>query len=118
MVSVTESFVLWLRAKGYRASTRPPEDAPDAPSEFVTVERTGGAVRDLIDHPQMAVQAWAATEPRAEEMANDIRLLLLTGERPANVTAVSVEAGPYEFYDRETMCPRYQLMLNCAAYMV
>ena len=68
--SVTEAFVTWLSALGYAASTRPPKDAPDTPTEFVTVERTGGGVSDLVDHPTMAVQCWAQTETRAEEMGN------------------------------------------------
>ena len=65
MYSITEQFVAWLNGLSFRASTWPPKDA----DEFVTVERTGGGVTDLVDHPLMAVQTWAATEDRAEAMA-------------------------------------------------
>lgn len=110
--SVTEQVVRWLNVHGYRASTRPPADAPDAPAEFVTVERTGGYVENMIDHPVMAIQSWAQTEARAEEMSNAIRNLALLSERPRGVHRMDVESGPYPFYDEGTRCPRYQLVLD------
>lgn len=114
MYSVTEKAVAWLAALGYRASTRVPKDAP---SEFVTVERVGGGVRDMVDRPRLAVQAWAADEPRAEEMANAIRLAALTGPLPDGVHSMAVNSGPYAFYDESTRCPRYQVVFDCAAQL-
>ena len=107
--SVTEAFVNWLSGLGYKASTYP----PDSESEFVTVERTGGAMEDKIDHPAIAIQTWAQTEPRAEEMANNIRLSSLTS-RPAGVASIRVDSL-YPFWDSSTRLPRYQLVLDCAA---
>ena len=40
--SVTEAMVSWLASMGYETSQDVPADMPD---EFVTVERTGGAVK-------------------------------------------------------------------------
>ena len=111
MYSVTQAFVEWLADLGYAASTYPPKTG----NEFVTVERTGGFVEDLIDHPTMAIQAWAATETRAEEMANEIRVAAITS-RPCGVSRISFD-GLYPFWDESTRLPRYQLVLDCAAQL-
>lgn len=109
--SVEQSFVEWLADKGYAASTYPPKGG----SEFVTIERTGGIVADLIDHPTVAIQTWAQTPTRAEQMALAIRNALFTS-RPAGVAHVTVD-GLYPFYDESTRLPRYQLVLNCTAQL-
>ena len=109
--SITEAFVSWLASLGYAASTYPPNDK----TEFVTVERTGGGTGDLVDHPTIAVQTWAPTETRAEEMANAIRYAALTGARPNGVASINVNSGPYRFYDEDTRLPRYQTVLDCTA---
>ena len=114
MYSVTEEFIVWLLAKGYTASTYPKADAPD---EFVTVERTGGGTSDMVDHPTIAIQAWALTEARADEMAVSIRNALMTESRPRGVTKVNVNSGPYPFWDESTGRPRYQLVLDCTAQL-
>ena len=111
MYSVEQAFVEWLAVKGYAASTYPPKDG----SEFVTVERTGGNVADVIDHPTVAIQTWAQTAPRAEQMALAIRNALLTS-RPYGVAHVAVN-GLYPFWDESTRLPRYQLLLNCTAQL-
>ena len=111
MYSVEQSFVEWLAVKGYAASTYPPATG----SEFVTVERTGGEVADLIDHPTVAIQTWAQTPTRAEEMAIAIRNALFTS-RPYGVAHVAVN-GLYPFWDESTRLPRYQLLLNCTAQL-
>lgn len=114
MYSVTEQFVVWLTANGYAASTWPKADAP---AEFVTVERTGGGTSDLIDHPTVAIQTWAASETRAEEMAVEIRNKLMCESRPAGVTKVNVNSGPYPFWDEDTRCPRYQTLYDCTSIL-
>ena len=117
MYSITEQFIAWLASLGYRASTRPPEEGPQCPPEFVTVVRVGGGSSDMVDLPILAVQTWEQSEPRAEQMANSIRLASLTGPLPKGVHSVRVNSGPYQFYDQSTRCPRYQLMLTCAAQL-
>ena len=109
--SVTEAFVTWLTSLGYKASTYPPASG----SEFVTVERTGGSTVDVIDHPTIAIQTWAQTEPRAEEMANSIRFSTLTS-LPVGVASIRVDSL-YPFWDESTKLPRYQLVLNCTAQL-
>lgn len=108
MYSITEELVKWLDFLGYEASTYPPKTG----DEFVTVERTGGGVVDMVDHPIVAVQTWAKNEPRAEEMANEIRMCALTGELPTGVHRMEVNSGPYPFWDEETRLPRYQVVFD------
>ena len=118
MYSVTEQFVAWLAGMGWAASTRPPAGAPHDPSEFVTVERTGGGVSDMVDRPLMAVQAWASTEARAEEIALAVRDAALMGAtRPRGVHSLRVEAGPYPFFDENTLMPRYQVVFDTACQL-
>lgn len=111
MYSITEEVIKWLSNLGYSASTYP----PDGSTEFVTVERTGGGVADLVDHPTIAIQTWAQSEPRAEEMANGIRLAALTAEPPYGVASMRVNSGPYPFWDEDTGLPRYQTVFDCTA---
>ena len=110
--SVTEQFVMWLASLGYTSSTYP---AADAIPPFVTVERVGGGVIDTVDRPQMAIQAWAATEAEAEALATEIRNRVLLGSKPYGVLSAFINAGPYPFWDESTRLPRYQLVLDCTA---
>lgn len=114
MYSVTEEFITWLNGLGYSASTWPPADG----TEFVTVERTGGTVADKVDYPTIAIQTWAQTEPRAEEMALEIRNEALLSTMPEGVNSVAVNAGPYPFWDEDTRLPRYQLVLDIVCQLI
>lgn len=107
--SVTEAMVAWLASMGYEASQDVPGNMPD---EFVTVERGGGGVRGLVDHPVMAVQCWAMTPNRAEAMANEVRLRAITEPPPPGVHSVRVNSGPYKFNDEVTGRPRWQIALD------
>lgn len=109
MYSITEQFVSWLTAiTGLHVSTFPPATG----DEFVTVERTGGGVESMADHPLIAVQAWAKTEERAEAIAQGIRDAALIGSWPYGVTAMRVNSGPYRWYDESTRLPRYQVLFD------
>ena len=107
--SVTAAMVAWLRGMGYEASLDVPVPMP---AEFVTVERTGGGARDLVDHPLVAVQCWAATADAAEAYAYMVRLRVTTERPPAGIHAIHVNSGPYKFNDPETRRPRWQLALD------
>ena len=114
MYSVTQAFVEWLSTEGHAASTYP---ARDAVPPFVTVERTGGGTVDMVDHPTIAVQTWAATEAEAEAAAVSIRNALMCESRPYGITKVNVNSGPYPFWDEDTRFPRYQTVYDCAAQL-
>jgi hypothetical protein len=66
----------------------------------------------MVDHPMVAVQTWAPSDARAEDMANDIRLAALTQAPPCGVSRIGVNSGPYPFFDEDTRCPRYQVVLD------
>lgn len=113
MYSVTEAFINWLIARGYNAYSYPPATG----TEFVTVERTGGGVVDMVDRPSMAIQTWAQTEERAEAMIIDIKVALLTRTLPIGVHSVSINSGGYRFYDEDTRLPRFQLYLDAVSQL-
>lgn len=115
MYSVTQSFIEWLAAMGHDAAARP-DRALEPP--FVTVERTGGYVADLVDHAMLAIQAWAPTEASAEALAIGIRNAALLGERPRGVAHIAINAGPYPYYDEDTRCPRYQLVVDATCQLI
>lgn len=112
--SVTEALVSWLGSMGYEASQDVPGDMPD---EFVTVERTGGGVTSLVDHPVVAVQCWAMTPDRAEALATEARLRMLTERPPAGVHSVRANQGPYKFNDPATRRPRWQFALDVSCQL-
>ena len=110
--SVVEEFVTWLASLGYTASTYP---ARTSSGVIVTVERVGGGVVDMVDRPQVAVQAWADTEAEAEATATDIRNEMLLTSRPEGVMSAFVSSGPYPFWDESTGRPRYQIVFDCTS---
>lgn len=113
MYSVVSAFIQWLNDLGFDAHSYPPKDS----TEFVTVERTGGGVVDLVDRPSLAIQTWAKTETRAEDMANAIRYALLTSEPPNGVHSVSINTGAYRFYDEDTRLPRFQIYIDVVSQL-
>lgn len=112
--SALEAVIAWLSAQGYRTSTVVPADAPD---EFVTVERTGGAVESKVDHPAFAIRTWAGTYARAEEMALEIRNAAALGSKPAGIHAFTAITGPYPIPDEFTGTPCQQLVLDASAQL-
>lgn len=107
--SVTQAFVSHIKRLGHRCSSRVPKSTEGT---FVTVERTGGPSASCVDHPVIAIQTWADTESDAEALANDLRISLLYEGKPKGVRSISVNSGPYAFFDNNTGKPRYQLVLS------
>lgn len=113
--SIEQSLVEWLEDLGYGAYANVPMDRP---ARFVTVERTGGEVADLVDHPTVAIQTWARSAAEAESDACDIRLAATTVALPDGVHSMRVNSGPYKFYDEESMQPRYQTVYDVTCQLV
>lgn len=113
--SVEEAVRNWLVGMGYDAYVRVPKNRPQ---RFVTVERTGGGVENMVDYPLVAVQTWAQSQAEAEEDASAIRMVALVGNLPEGVHSMRVNSGPYKFYDEESMMPRYQVLFNVACQLV
>lgn len=87
-------------------------DVPEErPSEFVTVERTGGASELFRDMPTVAVQCWAVTRYEASEMALKARDACMDYGSAPNVCRVSVQSM-YDFPDPDSRQPRYQLVVE------
>ena len=112
MYSATQELIEWLVSKGYSAYSYPPKSG----DSFFTVERTGGAVVDMVDHPEFAVQAWARNIVDAEEMCLTVRELLVSGDVPTGFYKVSAD-GMYHWYDEDTRLPRYQLVIECTTQL-
>ena len=112
MYSATQAMIEWLTQKGYSAYSYPPKTG----SSFITVERTGGYVQDLVDHPDFAIQAWNESIADAEQVCIEIRNALVRGDVPAGFYKVEAETM-YPFYDDSTRLPRYQLVLNCTTQL-
>lgn len=113
--SIEEAVRNWLDDMGYSAYVRVPENRPE---RFVTVERTGGGVENLVDYPTIAIQTWAQTQAEAEEDASAIRMVALMGQLPEGVHSMRVDSGPYKFYDEDSRTPRYQIVFDVACQLV
>ena len=112
MYSATQSLIEWLVDKGYDAYSYPPKTG----NKFFSVERTGGNVADMVDHPTFAVQAWAQTEDEAEAMCIEVREMLVKGDVPYGFAKVLADSM-YPWYDDSTRLPRYQLVINCTTQL-
>ena len=94
---------------GARAYGDVPEKRPD---RFITVERVGG-VRGLhMDHPMLAVQAWAGSRSQAMILADQLATLFTTVLPLENTVAESKVSSLYNFPDPLSRAARYQLTLN------
>lgn len=113
--SCEQALMGWLRGLGYACYPSPPMSRPE---RFVTVERTSGAPMNLVDHPTIAVQAWAKTDAEAEEDAMAIAAAALTSPLPEGIHSLRVSAGPYRFPDGQSKARRYQLVLDCSCRLI
>lgn len=90
------------------------------PARFVLVRRVGGPRRDLVtDEATVTVEAWAATEQDAHDLAQLARAALhtLAGRKHDDITVYKVGefAGPASLPDPESDQPRYTLTMTIAA---
>lgn len=85
---------------------------PVRPVRFITVERTSGAERDLVDRPVLAVQMWAESRYEASQAATELGRILdaLPGSVP-QLGLCKVESL-YNFPDERQA--RYQLTVRAA----
>ena len=81
------------------------------PASFVRAWRTGGgAVNRVIDQPLITVQAWAASDYEASELAGECRDLLLNEATGMPlVRQVEIVSGPYLDPDPDSQQPRYSV---------
>lgn len=114
LYSVEAALVAWLKSHGFAAAQLMQQGRSGV---FVTVERVGGGVSDLIDRPSVAFQIWGDTNEQALQAALEVRALLLTAPLPDGVSACVIDSGPYFFADMETRRPRYQIVADLASQL-
>ena len=81
------------------------------PSEFVTVEKTGGSYRDKVHGATIAVQSWSTTRAAACAL-NELVLAAMdaiTDEPEVNWCGLNSD---YNYPDLATNRPRYQAVFD------
>lgn len=94
------------------AATVVPRVPQDRPAEFILVRRVGGVRRDIVtDEATLVVEAWAATDEAAHDLAQQARgyLHVLRGRTIEGVAVYGCaeSAGPALLPDPESRSPRY-----------
>lgn len=81
----------------------------DPPTEYIVIQRTGGAEENLIREATVALQTVTMTSRyRAAQLAESVRELMLAITSRPEIFHSSVNAGPYDFTDPSTKAYRYQ----------
>lgn len=87
------------------------------PPQFVTIHRTGGPRRSIVsDAPLLTIEAWAATDEEAHDLAQLARALLHTA-RGTSIEGVAIyriteAGGPVNLPDPESHQSRYTFTLE------
>lgn len=112
-MNVEQTIIQALASMGYSAHA----DAPNPhPASFVTVERTGGGVRDRVDSSQLAVQVWAGRRKEAADMADAVARDLESLTGTLGLGRVSVQSI-YNWPDPQSRMARYQLTVAATAHI-
>lgn len=84
------------------------------PASFVRVYRTGGAALNrVLDQPQITVDAWAASEVDAFELASKCREALLSNASQMQLVRGATEVGGLHLNpDPGTNTPRYRFTVG------
>lgn len=94
-----------MGATGIKAVLEVPEDRP---TEFISVEMTGGTREKLfIQHASLAVQSWAQTRQRAAEIARLVEQAAPGLTEEPNIFR-AVANGTYRWPDPDSRQARYQ----------
>lgn len=94
-----------MGATGIKAVLEVPEDRP---TEFISVEMTGGTRERLcIQHASLAVQSWAQTRQRAAEIARLVEHAAPGLTEEPNIFR-AVANGTYRWPDPDSRQARYQ----------
>ncbi|WP_179205166.1 hypothetical protein [Mycetocola reblochoni] len=113
-MNVEAALVQYLNGTGVvQAFTDVPADRP---AQFVTVERTGGALSSVVrDQVSLAVQVWGGTRYEASELALTVRDTITRSVfNIPGFARVRVE-GLYNFPDPDSKQARYQLTVEVIA---
>lgn len=86
------------------------------PPSFITLERTGGAIRANLDYPVIAIQCWAHSRLEASNLAYRTRSVVRGLAQDSGVVAVNV-GGVYNWPDPDSGHARYQLIVELVTYV-
>lgn len=85
------------------------------PEKFVTVEKTGGSVENLIRSSTLAIQSWAPSIAEAaalnDEVIDAMSGILILGD----ISSVELNSD-YNFTDTTRNHPRYQAVFDIVHY--
>ena len=76
------------------------------PDVFVTVEKTGGSVTDLIPEAQLHIKSWSTTRASAEALNELVTAAMLAAVSQDAISSCALTAS-YNNPDLETHKPRY-----------
>lgn len=80
------------------------------PVSFVTVERTGGAAKNIaFDNPQVAIQCWAQTRHDASKLAYKVAEVMSDFAYEPHIYSV-FRNSLYNFPDPDSGMGRYQIL--------
>lgn len=86
------------------------------PATFVTVERTGGSVRNKLRSATLAIQAWAGSIDAAANLCADLTEAMEDIVEEPEISHCSLDAS-YNFTDESTKRCRYQAVFDLVHYL-
>ncbi len=91
-------------------------DVPEAGTRFVTVEKTGGSVRDHIRHATIAVQSWAESRAEADKLNEQVKAAMAMAIARPEISRCAL-TNDYNYPDLETKRPRYQALFDIVYFL-
>lgn len=105
--NVVAALIAYLDERcGVPCSARVPADRP---TEFITVERTGGGASLGKDEPNLAIQCWAASELDAYTLALAAREAVIACREHVDQVCSARVGTIYAFPDPDSGHRRYQV---------
>lgn len=111
-MNIEGAIIAHLNKCGFKAYADVPNPRP---SEFVTVERTGGSFdSQRIDRPTVAIQSWSTSRFAASELALQVDACMRSITEDAGITKCS-RNSMYNYPDESQA--RYQAVYDLVAYL-
>lgn len=85
-------------------------------TKFVTIEKTGSSMSDMLTTSTFAIQSYGETLYEAAELNKRVKAAVFGIVELNEITRVSLN-GDYNFTDPETKRPRYQAVFDLTHYI-
>ena len=117
MVNIEELVITYLNEHDIDAYIQMPETVqnPDAPDEFVIVQKTGSGWVNRLCEATIAIQSYAPSLYRASQLNYQIIDLMQGIISLEEVTSCKLNSD-YEFTDTTNKRPRYQAVFDIRHY--